>query len=603
MKKRIFLFFVALAATATASAQMPDSHIYKIKEGIIPSVRRQISVPDILGYKSLTADFHIHTIYSDGQVLPTTRVEEAWREGIDIISITDHNWDMSPKYNADLNTPYQLAKSAAQRADIILIPGVEYTDSKPAGHLNFLFVDDANIYQRSKIEPQKAVELAAKNGAYVIYNHPGWPDNNSDLFPFQLDLIAKGAIHGIEIFNGSSFYPKSVGDAVNLNLAPIGASDVHGLISNTYDLDVTHRPLTIVLAKDRTLESVKEALFARRTVAWMGNILAGKREYITALMKGSLTISSLKFGNDKFSCLITNSSDIDYTLSAPNLRDITITAHSTTRVSGTVESLSNMYSVTNLFTGSNKTLQIPLSYLVCDEAKQVQMPYVVENLTLFDPAKEIEITSLTQGASVHYTLDGSEPTQSSAKAGKSIKIDNSSTLKIKAFKAGLEPSYTFTVQAIVKSEQPALKVKPKNQGVAYSYYEGEFIGVSQIESKGKFVKSGTLPYFDLSVAQQPDYFGILFDGYIYAPQSGVYDFTLRSDDGSVLWIDDIMVVNNDGSHSEKSVKGVIALEKGYHKYSLKYMEDYEGQALYLYWKTPSSTTMVDVPKDNLFLAK
>ncbi len=600
--KRVALLF-ALAVASVATAQMPDPHIYRLEEGIIPNVRRHISIPDILGYESLTADLHIHTIYSDGEVLPSTRVNEAWREGLDIISITDHNWDMSSKYNADLNTPYELAKSAAQRADIILIPGVEYTDSKPAGHLNFLFVDDANIYQRSKIEPKEAVELAAKNGAFVIYNHPGWPDNNSDLFPFQLELIDKGAIHGIEIFNGSSFYPKSVGDAVDYNLAPVGASDIHGLISNTYDLNVMHRPLTIILAKERSLESVKEALFARRTIAWMGNIVAGKREYITALMKGSLTISDLKFGNDQFSCLITNSSDIDYMLSAPKLRDVTITAHATTRVSGTVESLSNIYNVKNLFIGSNQTLQIPLSYLICDEAEQVQMPYVTEDLTLFDPAQDIEITSLTQGAQIHYTLDGSEPDESSPKADKSIKIERSSTLKIKAFKQGLAPSHTFTMQAIVQTEQPALKVRPKSQGVAYSYYEGEFIGVSQIESKGKFVESGTLPYFDLSVAQQPDYFGILFGGYIYAPESGVYDFTLRSDDGSVLWIDDIMVVNNDGSHSEKSVSGVIALKKGYHKYSLKYMEDYEGQALYLYWKTPSSATMVDVPKENLFLAK
>ncbi|MGD8499689.1 MAG: hypothetical protein PVJ86_03535, partial [Phycisphaerales bacterium] len=53
-------------------------------------VRHEINFPDILNYKTLKCDLHMHTVFSDGSVWPTVRVDEAWREGLDAISITDH---------------------------------------------------------------------------------------------------------------------------------------------------------------------------------------------------------------------------------------------------------------------------------------------------------------------------------------------------------------------------------------------------------------------------------------------------------------------------------------------------------------------------------
>ena len=52
--------------------------------------RTEINIPDIPGYLTLKCDFHMHTVFSDGDVWPTVRVQEAWLEGLDAISITDH---------------------------------------------------------------------------------------------------------------------------------------------------------------------------------------------------------------------------------------------------------------------------------------------------------------------------------------------------------------------------------------------------------------------------------------------------------------------------------------------------------------------------------
>jgi len=52
--------------------------------------RKIIYIPDIPGYTTLKCDFHMHTVFSDGTVWPSVRVEEAWLDGLDAISITDH---------------------------------------------------------------------------------------------------------------------------------------------------------------------------------------------------------------------------------------------------------------------------------------------------------------------------------------------------------------------------------------------------------------------------------------------------------------------------------------------------------------------------------
>lgn len=51
---------------------------------------RPIQFPDIPGYQTLKCDFHQHTVFSNGSVWPNIRVQEAVKDGLDAISITDH---------------------------------------------------------------------------------------------------------------------------------------------------------------------------------------------------------------------------------------------------------------------------------------------------------------------------------------------------------------------------------------------------------------------------------------------------------------------------------------------------------------------------------
>ena len=72
--------------------------------------RQVINLPNIEGYQTLKCDFHMHTVFSDGMVWPTVRVEEAWKEGLDAISITDHieYRPHSKDIVADHNRPFEI---------------------------------------------------------------------------------------------------------------------------------------------------------------------------------------------------------------------------------------------------------------------------------------------------------------------------------------------------------------------------------------------------------------------------------------------------------------------------------------------------------------
>ncbi|MGB6033667.1 MAG: hypothetical protein WBH55_12600, partial [Bacteroidota bacterium] len=104
-------------------------------------VRTEMKVPDIPGYRTLKCDFHTHTVFSDGNVWPTIRVDEVWSLGYDAISITDHiEYQPHKKYiPVQHEASYEIAQPTGETRDIIVIRGSEVTRVMPPGHLNAIF--------------------------------------------------------------------------------------------------------------------------------------------------------------------------------------------------------------------------------------------------------------------------------------------------------------------------------------------------------------------------------------------------------------------------------------------------------------------------------
>lgn len=334
--------------------------------------RKIINLPDLPGYVTLKCDFHMHTVFSDGNVWPNYRLFEALRDGLDAFAITDHI-EYSPKkafIPVDHNAAWKIIEPLAKENNIIAVHAAEITRDMPPGHLNALFVQDASLLAVDTV--YNAIEAAVKQGAFIQWNHPGWksqePDGIPKLYDLHKKLIKNGWINGIEFFNDSEYYPIVLEWCKSYHMAVMANSDVHGIISESYkEPEYTHRPMTLVFSKEKTSSGLKEAMFAGRTLAWFKNTLAGKEEYAKPFFYRCISVGKPYYDNVKNSYFeISNKSDIPFYLvngpvGAPS--SITLGANTVTRVALPKKvTVPLMYDVKNIMTGDSTVLKVELKY-------------------------------------------------------------------------------------------------------------------------------------------------------------------------------------------------------------------------------------------------
>ena len=131
--------------------------------------------------------------------------------------------------------------------------------------------------------------------------------------------------------------------------------------------------------------------------------------------------------------------------------------------------------------------------------------------------------------------------------------------------------------------QPLASVKrtSRKPGLRFAYYEGDFDAQPDFRQLNPKTEGVTDELDIENVAKRDDHYGIVFEGYIEVPVQGLYEFAVRSDDGTLLWLHDQLVVDNGGSHSARTRTGRVALASGIHPFRLEYFEDYLGQSLEL----------------------
>ena len=229
---------------------------------------------------------------------------EALRDSLDVISLTEHLEYQPHKEDIphpDRNRSFELvsAMREAKEHNLLIVHGSEITRSKPVGHSNAIFISDANKLLQDK--PEEAFAAAKEQGAFVFWNHPAWhpqsETGNPVLSDFQKERMKNGELHGIEVINMGDYAEESLALALEHNLAIMGNSDIHGLIDWDYAEKGHDRPVTLVFAKEKTQESLKEALFAGRTVAVFNSLLVGKKENLVPLLRACIQVEKAQYIN------------------------------------------------------------------------------------------------------------------------------------------------------------------------------------------------------------------------------------------------------------------------------------------------------------------
>ena len=220
----------------------------------------------------------------------------------------------------------------------------------------------------------------------------------------------------------------------------------------------------------------------------------------------------------------------------------------------------------------------------------------------FVDALEVNAVPVGGDLEVRYTLDGSDPVAASPKADGPIRLTQTATVSARCFRAG-RPATGVRAGASTRSRprQPSRLPAPA-PGLRFSYFEGEWDVLPDFSALVP-VSQGESPGFDLAPRRQDDHFGFVYEGFVSVPKTGVYAFSIESDDGSRLLVDGRELARNDGIHAMQERAGETALAAGPHRLRVEFFEKAGEEGLRVFYKGPGSRKAADPGRSSLALTR
>jgi len=197
-------------------------------------------------------------------------------------------------------------------------------------------------------------------------------------------------------------------------------------------------------------------------------------------------------------------------------------------------------------------------------AYYVEAPTPKSELVLLGNSSPVEFEApAVPGVVIRYTVDGSEPTVKSPEYVGPIRLNRPGVVKAATFRGSGTKSGTVTVPVVsLKADDTAGKINGVNRHVRM----GSFSTCPDPKTFDATAKNVVSVGLD-ELATQENY-ALLFDGFIRIPSDGEYTFYLGSDDGSRLWLDGNLAIDNDGLHAYGEKRLRVRLPKGDYPFKL-----------------------------------
>jgi hexosaminidase len=189
-----------------------------------------------------------------------------------------------------------------------------------------------------------------------------------------------------------------------------------------------------------------------------------------------------------------------------------------------------------------------------------------------------------EGVEIYYTLDGTVPTRNSLRYTDPLVVKKSAEIKAIAYRGDIFNDFKAT-QIEQQSYREASAIIPGNKGLKRWYVKGKFKAVEDLKvpDSGKWEKAETI---DLgNFANQKD-FSLVYQGFFKASGNGVYEFELRSDGGSLMYLGDDLLVDNGGYHGPRKTYAKVALKKGWHPFTVRYLPSSNPRVINAWFTNP-----------------
>jgi hexosaminidase len=217
-----------------------------------------------------------------------------------------------------------------------------------------------------------------------------------------------------------------------------------------------------------------------------------------------------------------------------------------------------------------------------------------KDTVIFGTQLNVDLKPSVKGAKVYYTIDGYTPTDNdlafTIPMTYNVPADQYRELQtIVITPTGKRSVVTKTV-VYNKAALPAVYYNGTLSGLRFQLFPGEYNSTKDFKLAADIADSLVTKTFNINNYRKGGPFGIIFTGYIKVDADGLYGFSTASDDGSTLSVDDNLVVDNDGKHPINNKAGAIALQKGYHRFSVKYFNTGSAGSLRVYITIPGKPT-------------
>lgn len=209
---------------------------------------------------------------------------------------------------------------------------------------------------------------------------------------------------------------------------------------------------------------------------------------------------------------------------------------------------------------------------------QPPAPIMLAKNTAFINQLEVTIETRTPGEKTYYTTDGSEPTQQSNLYQSPVVLKESTTLKTRSYSSDGKASRVLSKYFEKQTPVSQAKVGKLQKGLRYKYYEGKWGKLPDFKQLTP-IKSGVSETVTADLLDAESNYGIVYEGYFYVLETQVYTLYVESDDGSKLYINDKLFIDNDGNHGMRVRKNSIALSKGWHRFKIAFYQGGGGKGL------------------------
>jgi hypothetical protein len=239
-------------------------------------------------------------------------------------------------------------------------------------------------------------------------------------------------------------------------------------------------------------------------------------------------------------------------------------------------------------------------------APRKTLAWVTPRSRIFHGEVTVNAENLVPGTIMRYTLDGSEPRADSPRFDRTVKLERTTTLKLRCFGTDGATYSAYTVEFTATDLSPAVEPREVVPGLRYSLFElggrpTKLPDFSKLTPTRTGVAERKLLGTGIDVTKlakgRPDRFALHLSGYLEIPRDQIYNFHIRGDDGARLVIDGRRVVELN-SHCVVDAwesEGNIGLRKGLHRVDLYYYQDNNRRKLILKYRPGDQAIRKHVP--------